>query len=240
MFAALFMFEFTQDACWRKLYVHNVGHILGELVKVNEIGCYTWTQDLYGQTSLYLGAVHGFAANILAIIRGKELLDPQTVNLVEQLATDTIVRAASVVENHANWAPELRGNKFLVQHCHGAPGIINCLAELPVGINDEFDTFLLKGGELIWNAGPITKGSNLCHGTAGNGYAFLKLFQRTGDAKWLDRARAFAMHAIEQFERHAKQFGRLRYSLWTGDLGLAIYLWDCIHGEARFPTMDVF
>jgi hypothetical protein len=27
------------------------------------------------------------------------------------------------------------------------------------------------------------KGSNLCHGTGGNGYAFLKLFKRTGDAR---------------------------------------------------------
>jgi hypothetical protein len=34
--------------------------------------------------------------------------------------------------------------------------------------------------------------------------------------------------------------GRGRYSLWTGDVGLAIYLWDCITGEARFPTVDVF
>ena len=33
---------------------------------------------------------------------------------------------------------------------------------------------------------------------------------------------------------------RGRYSLWTGDVGLAIYLWDCITGEPRFPTIDVF
>jgi hypothetical protein len=31
--------------------------------------------------------------------------------------------------------------------------------------------------------------------------------------------------------------GRGRYSLWTGDVGLAIYLWDCVAGEPRF---DVF
>jgi hypothetical protein len=48
------------------------------------------------------------------------------------------------------------------------------------------------------------------------------------------------MHAIEQSERHAREYGRRRYSLWTGDIGLAVYLWDCINGQARFPTMDVF
>ena len=93
---------------------------------------------------------------------------------------------------------------------------------------------LIKAGELIWKAGPLTKGPNLCHGTAGNGYAFLKLYRRTGDTKWLERARAFATHAIDQSERHAHDFGQRRYSLWTGDLGLAVYLSDCINGVAHF------
>ena len=86
----------------------------------------------------------------------------------------------------------------------------------------------------------MAKGSNLCHGTAGNGYAFLKLYERTGDDRWLARARAFAMHAIAQAEEEASTLGRLRYSLWTGDPGLAIYLWDCLRGRAAFPTLDVF
>jgi len=82
--------------------------------------------------------------------------------------------------------------------------------------------------------------SNLCHGTGGNGYAFLKLYQRTGDANWLQRARAFAMHGIAQTEVDAQEYGQMRYSLWTGDPGLAIYLWDCLRGRADFPTLDVF
>ena len=53
-------------------------------------------------------------------------------------------------------------------------------------------------GELTWRAGPSAKGAGLCHGTAGNGYAFLTLFRRTGDERWLDRARRFAAHAIGQ------------------------------------------
>ena len=99
---------------------------------------------------------------------------------------------------------------------------------------------LLAAGEGIWAAGPLAKGSNLCHGTGGNGYAFLKLFARTGDERWLARARAFAMHGIDQTERDAQRYGGMRYSLWTGDLGFAIYLWDCLRGESRYPTLDVF
>ena len=37
-----------------------------------------------------------------------------------------------------------------------------------------------------------------------------------------------------------KTYGQLRYPLWTGDLGLAVYLWDCLQAQAQFPTVDVF
>jgi hypothetical protein len=240
MLAALFMLEYTRDDRWKELFVQNVRQISSELVKVTELGCYTWTQDLYGQTSLYLGAVHGFAANIFAIMKGRELVDPEVIHLMASLAVDTAERAAKVEDDYANWPPELGGRKYLVQHCHGAPGMINCLAELPTGLSPEFDHLLVKGGELTWRAGPSSKGSNLCHGTSGNGYAFLKLYRRTGNKVWLERARAFAMHAIGQCERHAQKYAQLRYSLWTGDLGLAVFLWGCIQGEAHFPTLDVF
>jgi hypothetical protein len=72
------------------------------------------------------------------------------------------------------------------------------------------------------------------------GYAFLKLYRRTKDPVWIERARAFAMTAINQCRAARKTFGHGRYSLWTGDIGLAVYLWDCVTGEPRFPTVDVF
>jgi hypothetical protein len=75
----------------------------------------------------------------------------------------------------------------------------------------------------------------LCHGTAGNGYAFLAVFARTGDELWLARARAVAMHAAEQVERARSRFGRGRHTLWSGDLGSAIYLADCIDAVCEVP-----
>ena len=102
------------------------------------------------------------------------------------------------------------------------------------------DSLLLAAGEATWQAGPLAKGSNLCHGTGGNGYAFLKLYRRTGNPSWVARARAFAMHGIEQTEREAAMHGRLRYSLWTGDPGFAVYLWHCVQATADFPTLDRF
>ena len=103
-------------------------------------------------------------------------------------------------------------------------------------LGDRLDEDLaLAGGELTWRAGSPAKGAGLCHGTAGNGYAFLTLFERTGDERWLDRARRFAVHSIAQVERARADHGMGRHSLWTGDLGTALYLADCIDGAGRLP-----
>lgn len=87
---------------------------------------------------------------------------------------------------------------------------------------------------------PRATGWGLCHGTVGNGYAFLELHRRTGEAVWLDRARAFATHAIDQVEAARAELGRGRYSLFTGDPGVALYLRDCLAGDGRFPTLGPF
>jgi hypothetical protein len=80
-----------------------------------------------------------------------------------------------------------------------------------------------------------SQGAGLCHGTAGNGYAFLALLARTGDERWLERARTFAMHAADQVERARTADGRGRHTLWTGDLGVALFLADCVDGGGKLP-----
>jgi len=135
-----------------------------------------------------------------------------------------------------NWLPvaqPLPGRDLVrLQWCHGAPGIVATLGDLMP------QELALAGGELTWRAGPLRKGSGLCHGTAGNGFSFLKLFTLTGDERWLDRARRFAMHAIEQVQRERARFGHGRYTLWTGDVGVALYLRACARADATFPTID--
>jgi peptidoglycan/LPS O-acetylase OafA/YrhL len=48
------------------------------------------------------------------------------------------------------------------------------------------------------------------------------------------------MHGIAQTEADFRRYGQGRYSLWTGDIGFAIYLWHCLQATADFPTLDVF
>ena len=181
-----------------------------------------WEQHLYGQRTRYLGPAHGFAGCVLAL--GD---DP--------MAAEVARRYAVVEDGLANWPPLADGDfvpgdgSIRTQWCHGAPGMVTALG-------DSLDEDLtLAGGQLVWRAGPLVKGANLCHGTAGNGYAFLVLFERTSDERWLERARAFAMHALAQVEQARTAYGHGRYSLWTGDPGTALYLADCLDGAGSLP-----
>ena len=242
LLAALFLHERTGDARWGTLFRDTAAKLWSQLEWSAEHACAYWTQDLYGQRSTYIDAVHGFVATASPLIRGRHLLDAAAWAAWQQCIVNTVERTATREGARVNWRAwlEMRAGQrvvMLMQYCHGAPGFVVCLADMP---GAALDVLLTAAGEAIWSAGPLTKGANICHGTGGNGYAFLKLYRRTGNALWLERARAFAMHGIGQIDADERQHGRLRYSLWTGDPGFAIYLWHCVQGSAAFPTIDIF
>jgi len=81
--------------------------------------------------------------------------------------------------------------------------------------------------------------AGFCHGTSGNGFALLKAFARTGNELWLERARPFAVHALAQAERIATANGHRGYSLFTGDVGTALFAAACLDADPRFPIVDV-
>jgi hypothetical protein len=241
LLAALLLYRRTAHVRWSDLFVRTAAKLRSHLKWSDEFQCHYWTQELYGQTSTYLDAIHGFVGTAAVLIRGRDLLEQHEWHEWCELIIQTVERTATRESGMANWRPQLLqgadAKPSLMQFCHGSPGFVICLADVP---DARLDQLLIEAGEAIWRAGPLRKGNNLCHGTAGNGYAFLKLYERTGDNEWLNRARAFAMHGIDQLQRAQREFGRLRHSLWTGDPGFAIYLRDCIRTQAKFPTLDVF
>jgi hypothetical protein len=169
-----------------------------------------WTQRLWGETFHGLSPIHGLVGNVAALGEIGNAAD--------------ILRDRVKIENgYANW-----GDGRL-QWCVGAPGIVAHAASY---LDEEL---LLAASGLISDAGPPSdeKGAGICHGTSGNGYALLKTFERTGEERWLEQARAFAMHALEQAERLPP-----RYSLFTGSIGAALFAADCIDGRARYPVLD--
>jgi hypothetical protein len=197
-----------------------------------------WTQvvppkNRVGQS---LGMAHGFAGNVFALLKAAPLQSKEHQTELMHRIIETLHRTALPEKKLLNWPPSPgdKPSKLRVQWCHGAPGIVCALAGAPA--QRELDTMLLAAGELTWEAGPPKKGPSLCHGTAGNGWAFLKLHKRTRDRKWLERARRFAMHAIEQ--REGDYPDRLP-GLLEGDLGVALYLRACIEVDERWPLLDL-
>jgi lantibiotic modifying enzyme len=197
-----------------------------------------WTQRLHGQASRVLGPVHGAVGNVRVLL-DCPLLAAETGERLRRETASLLARTAVLENGLATWPNTVGGalqaadGQIRLQWDVGAPGIVATAADY---LDQEL---LLAGAELVWTAGAhgADKGSGICHGTAGNGYALLKAFERTGDERWLERARRFATHALEQARQARLQRGRGRYSLWTGDAGVALYAADCLEARARYPIL---
>jgi len=210
LLAARAMHEWTGEERWAEAVRASEAAVMATR---DEDG--VWPVELHGGVYRGLGAFHGAAGNVLAL--GSEDLGE-------------LLRGTAVVEDGlANWPAVVGDDELKLQWCFGGPGIVTCAASY---LDEDL---LLAGAELVWQAGPAgpEKGPSLCHGTAGNGWAFLKAFERTQDERWLERARCFAVHALEQA---GKSPGR--YSLWTGDLGVALFAADCIEARTSYPVLE--
>jgi lantibiotic modifying enzyme len=225
--AAQAMLEATGDERWRDAWQASA-----EALWSRRDADGFWTQRLYGEERRGLTPPHGVTGNVQAL---RPLLDPERRERLERETNELLARTAFREDGLANWAPsqrpELPGpdGQIRLQWCAGAPGIVIAAADY---LNEEL---LLAGAELVWRAGPHgpDKGAGICHGTAGNGYALLAAFARTGDERWLERARRFAVHAVGQVA--GREEGR--YSLWTGDVGTALFAADCLDASTRYPIL---
>jgi hypothetical protein len=236
LLAARAMLAWTGEERWHDAWRESAAALLAR-----RDGDGLWTQRLYGDPARRLTPPHGVVGNVGALLAGGELLPAATRAALERDTAAVLARAAVVEDGLANWPTRFGGalvdpddGEIRVQWCAGAPGVV-------IGASTYLDeALLLAGAELAWRAGPpgLAKGPGICHGTAGNGYALLKTFARTSDERWLERARRFAAHALEQVERLRRQRGRGRYALWTGDVGAALLAADCLDVRTAYPVVD--
>jgi lantibiotic modifying enzyme len=228
LLAALAMREWTGERRWDEAARESA-----TALRERRGGDGLWRQD---DDYRGLSTLHGVAGNTLALLRF------ESDDAVAGESAAVLSRHAFREDGLANWpgTPRAqlarpRDGRIVLQWCTGAPGVL-------AGAWDYLDEDLvLAGAELVWRAGAHRdeKGHGICHGTAGNGFALLKAFARTGDELWLERARRFAVHALAQAERIATASGRRRYSLFTGDVGTALFAAACLDGDPRFPIVDV-
>ena len=244
MVAARFMFEKFGSPIWRELFTRSFDALWSRWEERAK-GIYLWSMSLYDRpVHSFVGAGHGFAGNVAVMLASAELIDESRRNELKRRATDTVKALAHRENGRANW-PRYFGepSDTPVQWCHGASSIVASFAAMPADHDPELNALLIEGGELVWEAGPLStigKGCGICHGAAGSSFALLKLYRRTGDTLWLERARVFAMHAIDQMRAQHKHWGRPWYSLWTGDIGVALALNACLTEDDRICSFDAW
>lgn len=204
-----------------------------------------WTQTFkkHDLETKFFGFIHGFVGNVYALYKFSQvfpegiLIEQYKKELEKQLELRKVEK-----DDLLNWSPWMdEHRKYCLLHlCHGAPGVL--LGALKIfedkNVNDRTLELLERGAGLIWEAGTLNKGANICHGTGGNGMALLRMYEFTGDEKWLERARKMAMKCIEQVQDHFQEYGDYRYSLWTGDIGTAYFLDACINKVSMLPFME--
>jgi hypothetical protein len=235
LLAAKALFDWTGEPRWAEAWRDSAAALLG---RRDADG--VWTQRLPGEVFRGLGPVHGLVGNVRALLGGGELLAAEERTTLTEETAAVLARTAVVEEGLANWpllvdaGLDEPDGQIRLQWCTGAPGIV-------AAARDYLDEELLQAGaRLVHRAGApgSEKGAGICHGTAGNGYALLAAFERTGDERWLGLARRFAVHGLLQVERGRADRGRGRYSLWTGDVGVALYASDCLDGRFRYPILE--
>ena len=232
MLAAKAMLDWTGEERWADIWRESAEGLWSRRERDG-----FWVYPPYGKAP---GAAHGIATNANILLSGGDLFPPDQREPLRRETAAALARTAVVEAGLANWPMEAGeplvawDGKIRLQWCHGGAGVVASAVDY---LGEEL---LLAGAELVWRAGPASmgKGPGICHGTAGNGYAFLKTFGRTGDERWLERARRFAVHALSQAERWRARRGIGRYSLWTGDLGAALFAADCLEARTAVPVVD--
>jgi Lanthionine synthetase C-like protein len=232
LIAALQLWRHTSEPRWRDAWLDSAAWLLdqwrGDL----------WTQDLYGDQSQYTGAGHGFAGNAFALLAGRDLLGDAADRVTERVLAQ-MRRLAVSRDRLTQWPPlaGVRDGRRPVQWCHGSPGFVTSMAPV-LPADEETERLLAAGGELTWRAGPLLKSVGLCHGTSGNAFGLLALWARSDRELWLERARSFGMDGLADVRRRREEARRGRYTLFTGDLGVALLLRSLLVADPTFPFVE--
>ena len=198
----------------------------------------------------YHGAAHGAAGILFALMQFPEWCrEPAVAPWVQ----NTLDKMASYQLPSGNVPPSAREKNYdkLVHWCHGAPGVAGTfhLAHKVYG-HERYEAVTDRALRVVWERGLLRKGFGLCHGMAGNAYAFLLMYRYTGEDAHYYRAvkmsqflmsdeASQAVAGYQDPQRYCVGVADFPYSLMEGLAGTICYLCDLLHPEcAAFPGYD--
>ncbi|KAL1460932.1 hypothetical protein WDU94_012868 [Cyamophila willieti] len=198
----------------------------------------------------YLGAAHGLSSILQVLLCEKNYVKSNPD--VEKDIKESIDFLLKVQMPNGNFPADLKelysptnattvANE-LVHWCHGAPGVIYLMAKAYLFWGEEkYLNSCIKCGEVIWEKGLLKKGPGICHGVAGNGYAFLLLYRLTKNEQYLHKAYLFANFMLSDDFKRNSRMPDSPFSLYEGLAGTACFFVDLMQPDkAVFPFMNIF
>ena len=198
----------------------------------------------------YLGAGHGTIGILFVLLQFPDWCrDPAHKPWI----IDTLDHIMSLQSPDGNFPVRMSDKQYHLYHwCHGAPGVVYTLyhAHKVLGEDKSILRSLDSALRSIWEKGLLKKGFGVCHGIAGNGYAFLMMHKHTGADEYLYAAYKMAevmekeevkreISLFEDRQRFKSGIPDFPYSLMEGLGGTICYYCDLLHPEmAAFPGYD--
>ena len=181
----------------------------------------------------FLGMAHGWAGYLYATLRWCSASgEPLPSRFVERLHELAELRTRK--GRGAYWRRIVEKDAMVPGWCNGSAGYVFLFAHAHRVFGD---AQWLSLAELAgWNNWDEPRHlTSLCCGSSGRAYALLALYKHTGSREWLARARSLANHAVSA----ANATTQRRYSLWRGELGVAVLIADLASPEnARMPFFE--
>ncbi|XP_033116538.1 lanC-like protein 2 isoform X2 [Anneissia japonica] len=235
LYALLFVEHFLGEETIQKNIIEKVtmmvldsGKALARKEKSKSPLMYKW------HDKQYLGAAHGLAGIYFLLLQVDLPVISSHLDDVIKPSIDYLTRLQFPSGNY----PSSLGNDTdrLIHWCHGAAGVVHLMLQAYKFGDQKYLDQAESCGNVIWARGLLRKGYGLCHGTSGNGYAFVALYQVTGNQKHLHRAWKFAEWCLD-YDKHGCRQPDRPFSLFEGMAGAIYYLSDVLHPlKAKFPA----
>lgn len=189
----------------------------------------------------YIGAVHGVAGILYILLQIPQIISNKKIFSEIQATCDWLVGLQS--EENGNFPSRENGSTYLVQFCHGAPGVVPLLLKMyEITKSRKYEKSAEKACQAIWKYGVLRKDPCLCHGTAGNLFPFLHMMKvfRDDTSRYKDykeKAKYFLLKALED--------GCEQYNLFEGRAGIILTVFavkQALLGSTKLtiPGIDTF
>ena len=192
----------------------------------------------------YLGGAHGVAGILYILLCAKNYFSDDLMNSHVKPTLDYFVKfqfPSGNFPSSVSAGARIPTNDKLLHWCHGAPGVVHLLLNAHSIWPSNEDSYLVRArrcGDAIWKRGLLKKGYGICHGVAGNTYAFINLWRATSEPEFLYKAAVFAEWCfVDDKLRNCRTPDR-PLSLFEGTAGLIYLLTDLIQSPslASFPA----